>query len=67
MRAGIPIALALAIAVAGCGGGGAKVTTAAGSGPTIGQELLDLRAARDAGIITPNEYERKRAEIMNRN
>ena len=34
--------------------------------PTVGQELLDLQKARDAGAITPAEYEAKKAEIMNR-
>ena len=35
--------------------------------PTIGQELLDLDRARDAGVISMNEYERTKARILNEN
>ena len=31
---------------------------------TIGQELIDLKKAYDAGIITEGEYERARADIL---
>lgn len=34
--------------------------------PTIGQELLDLDRAREAGVITSAEYERTRARILER-
>jgi len=34
--------------------------------PTIGQELLDLDRAREAGVITTAEYERTRARILER-
>jgi hypothetical protein len=34
--------------------------------PTLGQELIDLQKARDAGVITPAEFDAKRAEIMAR-
>jgi hypothetical protein len=34
---------------------------------TIGQELLDLDRARDAGVISENEYERTKARILERN
>jgi len=33
--------------------------------PTIGQELLDLDRAYDAGIISSNEYERTKERILN--
>jgi hypothetical protein len=35
--------------------------------PTIGQELLDLDRARDAGVISTSEYERTKARILERN
>ena len=35
--------------------------------PTIGQELLDLDRARDAGVISTSEYERTKARILDEN
>ncbi|MES2624201.1 MAG: SHOCT domain-containing protein [Pseudomonadota bacterium] len=35
--------------------------------PTIGQELLDLDRARDAGVISTGEYERAKARILEEN
>jgi hypothetical protein len=32
--------------------------------PTRGQELIDLKRARDQGAITPEEYETQRKHIM---
>ena len=32
--------------------------------PTIGQELLDLKAARDGGALSNGEYEQKRVELL---
>lgn len=49
--------------VSACGGGGARATTNM-STTTTGQELTDLKAALDAGAITPDEYEKKRKEIL---
>jgi hypothetical protein len=44
-------------------GGGKEVTTARA---TRGQELIDLKKARDQGAITPEEYEAKRRQILDR-
>lgn len=44
----------------GCGGTDVRNQTT-----TTGQELLDLKAARDAGVITEKEYDRKRKDILN--
>jgi len=35
--------------------------------PTIGQELLDLDRAHEAGVISTSEYERTKARILERN
>jgi hypothetical protein len=35
--------------------------------PTIGQELLDLDRARDAGVISTDEFERTKARILDEN
>ena len=32
--------------------------------PTRGQELIDLKRAKDQGAITPDEYENKKKEIL---
>lgn len=32
--------------------------------PTVGRELTDLRASVDRGIISPQEYEYKKAQIL---
>ena len=34
--------------------------------PTRGQELIDLKRARDQGAITPEEYETQKKQILAR-
>jgi len=34
--------------------------------PTRGQELIDLKRARDAGAITEDEYQAQRKKVMER-
>jgi hypothetical protein len=31
---------------------------------TLGQELIDLKAARDSGALTPDEYEYERRRLL---
>ena len=31
---------------------------------TLGQELMDLKTARDAGVIDPDEYEHQRRKLL---
>lgn len=33
--------------------------------PTVGQQLLDLKKARDAGVISEEEYEAEKAKLLN--
>ena len=35
--------------------------------PTIGQQLIDLKKAKDSGAITEAEYEAEKAKILSRN
>jgi hypothetical protein len=61
----ILVALVLASSVAaGClsFGGGSDTTTV--NQPTVGQQLLDLKKAYDAGTISQDEYERMRQAIL---
>ena len=62
----IPTALIAAVAlfVGGCAielGNGAKTESRE---PTLGKQLIDLQKARDAGAITPAEFEAKKAELL---
>lgn len=51
--------------LSGCGGGGADAETNVNT-TTQGQELLDLKAALDAGAITQEEYDEQREKILDR-
>jgi hypothetical protein len=42
-------------------GGGSKNTTIQ---PSVGQQLVDLKKARDAGAITEDEYRCQRAKLL---
>ena len=57
--------IAIGTAFAGCSGGGAEVQTQTTT-TTVGQELTDLKAAYDKGIINQDEYERLRKKVMKR-
>ena len=48
-----------------CGGGGAEVRTTTTT-VSIGQQLIDLKQARDKGSITQREYERLKQEVIDR-
>ena len=50
--------------LAGCSwqvGGGSKHVTLA---PTVGQQLIDLQKARDAGILTDAEFQSQKVKIL---
>jgi hypothetical protein len=61
----LAIMVTIAISVGGCGGGGAQVK-AQTTTTTLGQELQDLDAAYQKGLLSTNEYEKKRKKIMER-
>lgn len=42
-------------------GGGTKTTTNA---PTVGQQLVDLQKAKDAGAISDAEYQAQKAKLL---
>lgn len=56
---------ALVLGLAGCIGIGGSDRTYVHR-PTIGQQLTDLKTARDQGAITPAEYDRLKAEMLAR-
>jgi len=53
-------AAALAILLTGCGGPEGLTTTSV----SIGQQLIDLKNARDSGAISEKEYEKAREKII---
>ena len=59
--------LAMGVAIA-CGGlaGGCGSTKVENRTTTTGQELQDLEEARNKGLLTEDEYNKKRQEIMKR-
>ena len=48
--------------LSGCGGGGA--TYQAAGDKTLGQELQDLKASYDKGILTQKEYESTKKQLI---
>lgn len=65
MRTKTILSLLIAVActsLAGCGGKQRTETTTT----TVGQELQDLDAARAKGLLTEDEYNRERKEILKR-
>jgi outer membrane murein-binding lipoprotein Lpp len=57
------LAVVATLGLYGCGGGGAK-TEVSTQQQTLGQELLDLKNAYDAGAMTEDEYNNAREKIM---
>jgi hypothetical protein len=61
------ISLLVAVFVAGSFTGCVAVSGGSKSAvnqPTPGQQLLDLQKARDAGAITPEEYQAQKAKVL---
>ena len=61
----IALSACFVFGLSGCGGGGAKVE-AVSTTTTMGQELQDLEAAYQKGIITEKEYDTGKKRIMER-
>lgn len=57
----IAVAAALVTLLTGCIVVGGKQSV---QKPTRGQELIDLKAAHDAGALTDEEYDCQRGEIL---
>ncbi len=49
--------------LAGCGGGNAQTHVEA-RGTTLGKELMDLKEARDKGVISDQEYQTLREKLL---
>jgi len=57
------VAMALGFGLVGCGGGGAKAQTELTT-TTVGQQLLDLQKAYEAGALSKGEYEKEKQKIL---
>jgi hypothetical protein len=57
------LALGLVLSLVACGGGGAK-TSIQTSNTTMGQELMDLNASYEQGLISARQYNRAKKEIL---
>ena len=57
------LAVLSALPLAGCNLSGARVVSTTNV-PTLGQQLIDLQKAKDAGAITSDQYEAKKAELL---
>jgi hypothetical protein len=64
--AGLIAAVVLSAALAGCGGGGADVKSVVNTS-TVGQQLIDLQKALDAGAINKDQYDQQKAKILKGN
>jgi len=58
-------ALLAATVLTGCGGGGADIKQTTNTN-TMGQELIDLKASYEQGILSQEEYEDAKTAIMKR-
>lgn len=52
---------AMVLALAGCGSTEVVAPTVSVS---IGQQLIDLKKARDSGALTPAEYDKQKANLI---
>ena len=61
----IPLALSILVLLSGCLaldlGGGTKNQTV---NATVGQQLIDLQRAKDAGAISDAEYQAQKAKLL---
>jgi hypothetical protein len=60
---GLPILLAATLALTGCVAASSDTIRRV---PTLGQELVDLKAARDSGAMSEMEYQRAKDRLLSK-
>jgi hypothetical protein len=60
MTAGLAAAI-VAVGIAGCGGNEVVRPTVSVS---VGQQLIDLKKARDSGALTEREYQKQKSQLI---
>jgi hypothetical protein len=63
LKAVLMLSIFTAMTVSACSGGGANVQS---SNTTYGQQLIDLKAAYDNGIITESQYKEGKENILDK-
>jgi hypothetical protein len=58
-------ALVLAVSLLASCGGGAEVKTTTTT-VSVGQQLIDLKKARDSGSMTQSEYDKAKKQLIDR-
>lgn len=58
------VALVGVLMLSGCVAAIGNRDSKRGSGTTVGQELIDLQKAKDAGVINDAEYQTQRARLL---
>ena len=58
------IAVSTVMLLSGCLAIGNRGGLEAGGSGTVGQQLIDLQKAKDAGIITPAEYQTQKDKVL---
>ena len=61
MKQTIMAALTVAMLVAGCGGNEVVAPTVSVS---VGQQLIDLKKARDSGALSESDYQRQKQSLI---
>lgn len=61
----LALTLFASLCLTGCGGGGARTSTVQETRTTtVGQELLDLQKAYEAGTINESQYQAQKKKIL---
>ncbi|MCC6822562.1 MAG: hypothetical protein V9H26_18075 [Verrucomicrobiota bacterium] len=60
----IPVALAALLGLSGCVAAIGNRDAQRANASTLGQQLIDLKRAKDVGAITEGEYEREKARLL---
>jgi hypothetical protein len=68
MKKGVIFLAMMAALLGGCCGGGSTTVkpTTTTTTVTLGQQLLDLQKAYDSGVITKEQYEKMKRDIIDK-